>query len=309
MDKRIAVVIPCYNEALTVGKVIDDFRRRLPQARICVFDNASTDDTARIAAEHGAEVFRVKLRGKGQVVARIMEACPGDVLLMVDGDDTYPADRAADLLEPILAQRADMVVGTRLQTYADKSFRPLHVVGNRLVRGLINRVFGSRLTDILSGYRAFTAELATCVPVTAVGFEVETELTLQTLYHNFVIEEVSVPYGERPPGSASKLRTFRDGWRVLWTIFNIFRSVKPLTFFGSVALLALALAVLCALPGILEYLREGKVYRFPLLFVGVGLTVICFLSLSVGIILHAINVRLKEIVSLMRKTGGPRRRQ
>ena len=306
MEPKIAVVVPCFNEEPTIGKVVEDFRRALPQADIYVFDNLSTDGSAEVAAEHGAIIRRVKLQGKGQVVARMMESVPADILIMVDGDDTYPADAAGDLLAPILAEQADMVVGTRLQSYANEAFRPLHVVGNRLVRGLINLVFGSRLTDIMSGYRAFTAELARSVPIAAVGFEVETELTLQTLYHGFAIREVPIRYRQRPPGSRSKLRTFRDGFRVLWTIFNIARSVKPLTFFGATAILLLALGILCAVPGIVQYLDHGAVESFPLLFVGVGLVILSFGAVGVGVLLHAMNVRLKEITSLIRKAGGRR---
>ena len=310
MKPTIALVIPCLNEASTIGKVVDDFRRVLPEARIYVFDNMSTDGSAEVAAAHGAEVRRVKLRGKGQVVARMMETVAADIHIMVDGDDTYPAESAAQLIQPILEDKADMVVGTRLTQHDQAAFRPLHVLGNRLVRGLINLIFRCQLTDIMSGYRAYTAELARHVPVTAVGFEVETELTLQSLYHGFVIAEVPVPYRPRPAGSESKLRTFRDGARVLWTIFNIARSVKPLTFFGLVALLLLALGILCGLPAVVQYftLPDHQIKSFPLLFVGVGLVILAFLSLSIGVVLHTINVRLKEIVSLMRKAAGPRRR-
>ena len=308
METTVAVVIPCYNEEPTIGKVIDDFREVLPEAKIYVFDNVSTDRTAEVAAEHGAIVQRVKLRGKGQVVAKMMESVQADILLMVDGDDTYAAEAAPKLIEPLLADQADMVVATRLQEYGDEAFRPLHVLGNRLVRGLINVIFRCKLSDIMSGYRAFTAELARNVPITSVGFEVETELTLQSLYHGYVIHETPAAYRERPDGSESKLRTFRDGARVLWTIFSIFRSVKPLTFFGSLALLAMMLGVLCSAPAVVQYFGHGTVESFPLLFVGVGLVILSFMSVSIGVLLHAMNVRLKEITSLMRKAGGPRRR-
>jgi glycosyltransferase involved in cell wall biosynthesis len=309
MEPRIAVLVPCYNEEQTIGKVVDDFRRALPQAELYVFDNVSTDRTAEVAAEHGAVVRRVKLRGKGQVVARMMETVSADILIMVDGDDTYPAEEVGKLIEPIVRDQADMVVGTRLQEYGDRAFRPLHVMGNRLVRGLINVIFRCGLTDIMSGYRAFTSELARNVPVTSVGFEVETELTLQSLYHGFAIAETPIPYRERPEGSCSKLRTFHDGARVLYTIFNIFRSVKPLTFFGSLGILAMVLGVLCGLPAIFQYFTNPghRIDSFPLLFVGVGLVIISFLAVSIGILLHAMNVRLKEITSLMRKSGLVRR--
>ncbi len=307
MQAKLAVVIPCYNEEPTIGKVVDDFRRVLPEAQLYVFDNLSTDRTAEVAAEHGAIVRRVKVRGKGQVVARIMESVSAEVLIMVDGDDTYPAEAAPALLAPILAEQADMVVGARLGSYARKAFRPLHVAGNRLVRGLINLIFSARLTDIMSGYRAFTGQLARDVPVTAVGFEVETDLTLQSLYHGFVIREVPIDYRPRPPGSSSKLRTFRDGMRVLWTVFNIARSVKPLTFFGSLAILLLAAGLLTALPGLARYLAHGQAESLALLLVGTALVILSFLSLGMGVILHALNVRLKEITGLMRKAGTPRR--
>ena len=301
MQKTVAILIPCLNEEATVGKVIDDFRSALPEARIYVFDNLSTDRTAEIAHTHGATVLRVNVPGKGHVVARMMECVDEDIHVMVDGDDTYPAADVGKLLQLILDDRADMVVGTRLQVYSGKSFRPLHVAGNRLVRGLINTIFGCHLADIMSGYRAYTRELARGVPLTAVGFEVETELTLQTLYNNYVIAEVPVPYGERPEGSVSKLRTFRDGFRVLWTIFNIFRSVKPLTFFGLLCLLLLGLGVALALPAICQYVDHHRVESFPLLFVAVGLVILSFGSLAVGVLLHAVNVRLKELTSLIRK--------
>ena len=307
MEPKIAVVIPCFNEETTIGKVVDDFRRALPAAEVYVFDNVSTDRSAEVAAAHGAAVRRVKVRGKGQVVAQMMESVSADILIMVDADDTYPAEAAKELLAPILAEQADMVVATRLQSYGHKAFRPLHVIGNRLVRGLINLIFRGKLTDIMSGYRAFTAELARNVPITAVGFEVETELTLQSLYHGFVIREVPIEYRQRPPGSTSKLRTFRDGLRVLWTIFNITRSVKPLTFFGALAALLLVLGVLASVPGIVQYLDHGEVESFPLLFVGAGLVVLSFGSLGVGVLLRAMNVRLKEISLLMRKAAGPDR--
>lgn len=301
MDKRIAVLIPCFNEEATVGKVIDDFRAALPSADIYVFDNASTDRTAEIARQHGATVRPVKRRGKGNVVAAMLAEPPADIMIMVDGDDTYHASIAPKLVAPILGGQADMVVATRLEDFSRQAFRPLHLAGNRLVRGLINSIFGARLRDIMSGYRAFTAELARGVAVTAVGFEVETELTIQTLYNGFVIQEVPAPYRDRPAGSVSKLRTFRDGCRVLWTIFSIARSAKPLTFFGLLGVLFFLLGVLCGLPAVWQFFDHHKVESFPLLFVGVGLMICSFISLAIGIILHSINVRLKELSLLMRK--------
>lgn len=301
MTERIAVVIPCYNEALTVAKVIEDFRAQLPQARILVFDNNSTDGTGELAGQHGAEVVRVLRQGKGAAVARMLEVVDADIFIMVDGDDTYPAECIHELLTPVRQGKADMVVASRLQEFTDTAFRPLHVMGNRLVRKLINSIFGSRLTDILSGYRIFSGELARNVPITSVGFEVETELTLQTLYSGYTILEMPVPYRQRPEGSFSKLSTFRDGFRVLLTIFNIFRSFKPMTFFGLVALFMALLSVLASLPAIWQYMETRRVASWPLLMVGVGCAVISFTSLTVGVLLHAFNVRIKEMTMLMRK--------
>ena len=201
MEPAIHVVIPCYDEEATIGKVVADFRRVLPGAKVHVFDNVSTDATAEVAAGAGAVIHRVRLRGKGQVVSTIIETVPADVFLMVDGDDTYPAEEAPKLLAPIIAGRADMVVGARLGRYAQGAFRPLHIMGNRLVRALTNALFGGRLSDIMSGYRAFTAELARNVPVMAVGFEIETELTALSLHYGFAIEEVPIPYRPRPPAA------------------------------------------------------------------------------------------------------------
>lgn len=301
MTERIAVVIPCYNEVLTVAKVIEDFRAQLPQARILVFDNNSTDGTGERAGQHGAEVVRVLRQGKGAAVARMLEVVDADIFIMVDGDDTYPAECIHELLAPVQQGQADMVVASRLQEFTNTAFRPLHVMGNRLVRKLINSIFGSRLTDILSGYRIFTGELARNVPITSVGFEVETELTLQTLYSGYTILEMPVPYRQRPEGSFSKLSTFRDGFRVLLTIFNIFRSFKPMTFFGLIALFMALLSVLASLPAVWQYMETRKVASWPLLMVGVGCAVISFTSLTVGMLLHAFNVRIKEMTMLMRK--------
>jgi len=221
---KIAVLIPCYQEEKTIGKVVADFRRVLPGAEIYVYDNNCTDATAAIARQAGALVRREKRQGKGHVVASMFEQVEADVLVMVDGDDTYEAEAVGALLEPILKGDADMTVAARLQTYADKSFRPFHVLGNRLICAIINRVFGSRISDIFSGYRAFTREAAAQIPITAAGFDVETELTLQALYRGLVIVEITAPYRARPEGSFSKLRTVSDGLLVFLKLFLILRS-------------------------------------------------------------------------------------
>ncbi len=239
----IAVAIPCYQEALTIGKVVADFRRELPAARIYVYDNNCTDGTAEIAAQAGAIVIREKRQGKGFVVAAMFEQVQEDILVMVDGDDTYEASHVHKLLEPVLRGDADMTVATRLSSHGEKSFRPLHVAGNQMVCGIINWMFKSKVSDIFSGYRVFTRESARQIPVTTKGFDIETELTLQALYRGQIIQEMPAPYRARPEGSFSKLNTFSDGFRVLLRLFLIVKSYKPLTFFGGIALILFGLGI------------------------------------------------------------------
>jgi len=294
-DKRIAVLIPCYNEAATIGKVVDDFSAKLPTATVYVFDNCCTDGTARIAKEHGAEVLREPRQGKGFVVNSMLSRVDADYYVMVDGDDTYPADSVNDLLAPVLAGEADMVVGARLADYKDKSFRPLHVMGNKFVKGMINLIFGVRLTDILSGYRAFNRNVVNNVPIVSSGFEVETELTIHTLYYRLKLIEVQVPYGVRPKGSVSKLHTFRDGFRVLWKLFNLLRAFKPLTFFGSVCIFFFVLGILAGLPPVHDYATTREVTHHGLAILATGLMLLSAGSVFLGLILHAMNWRFKEL--------------
>ncbi len=292
---HIAVLLPCRNEAATIGTVVDDFRAALPEAEVYVFDNRSTDDTAAVAAEHGARVIPEPREGKGHVVAAMLDRVEAEYYVMADGDDTYPADKARELLAPVRAGRADMVVGARRPAEGEHAFPRLHVGGNRLVRGLINRLFRAELTDILSGYRAFNARVARTVPIVSSGFEVETELTIQTLYYRLVIEEVPVPYRPRPAGSRSKLRTLPDGARVLWKIFSLLRSVKPLTFFGSVGLVLLVLGLLAGIAPIHDYVTTGKVPHFPRAILATGLVILAALSAFLGVLLHQVNWRFKEL--------------
>lgn len=296
---RIAILIPCYNEQATVGKVVDDFRAALPQAQVYVFDNCCTDDTAAVAAQHGATVIRECRKGKGFVVESMLDHVDADYYVMVDGDDTYEAARAGDLLAPVMKGDADMAVGARLSEYDDRSFRPLHVMGNGLVRGLINRIFGAKLTDIMSGYRAFNRRVVQRVPVVSSGFEVETELTIQMLYYKLRIVEVQVPYRGRPEGSVSKLSTFRDGARVLWKIFSLFRAFKPLTFFGSVGILFFVLGVLAGLRPIFDYLETSTMTHMGLAVLATGLMLLSAINVFLGISLHAINWRFKELHNVM----------
>ncbi len=301
----IAVLIPCYQEELTIGKVVEDFKRVLPGAAIYVYDNNCTDKTAEVARKAGAIVRREKRQGKGFVVASMFEQVDADIMVMVDGDDTYEAGAVDALLEPILKGDADMTAAARLKTYTDKSFRPFHLFGNKLVCSAINWMFNSNISDIFSGYRAFTREAVAQIPITAAGFDVETELTLQALYRGLVIKEISAPYRARPEGSFSKLSTFSDGFKVIFKLFLILRSYKPLTFFGICTLVLLALGLLVGSRPIYEYATEHYVYAVPSAILAAALVLLAFLSLSLGLILNSTNLRLLELEKLISKRPLP----
>lgn len=305
-DLKTAILIPCHNEEITIGKVIDDFRREIPSAVIYVFDNCSTDATARLASERGAKVIKEPRQGKGFVVESMFSRIDADIYVMIDGDDTYPTNYVGRLIEPLLTGDADMVVGARLANYRDDSFRPLHVFGNNLVRRLVNWVGNAHLTDIMSGYRAFNRHVAECIPVVSSGFEVETDITIQMLYYRLKIVEVEVPYQARPAGSTSKLNTFRDGFRVLWKIFSLFRAFKPLTFFGSVSLFIFILGLLAGILPIHDYLTDPNHYvsHVPLAILSMGLVVLSFICAVLGILLHAINWRFWELHNVLTRNKG-----
>ena len=287
----IAVIIPCYQEAVTIAKVVADFRRELPDARIYVYDNNCTDGTAEIAAKAGAIVRREKRQGKGYVVAAMFEQITEDILVMVDGDDTYEASHVHKMLEPILRGDADMTVATRLTDHSEKSFRPLHVAGNQMVCGIINWMFKSYVSDIFSGYRVFTRESARQIPVTTKGFDVE------------IIQEMPVPYRARPAGSFSKLNTFSDGFRVLLRLFLIVKSYKPLTFFGSLALALFALGLAAGSLPVYDFVTDPNhfVHRVPSAILAAALMMLSFFSLGLGLILNSINLRLLELEQLITK--------
>jgi glycosyltransferase involved in cell wall biosynthesis len=299
----IAVAIPCYQEALTIGKVIADFHRELPDARIYVYDNNCTDGTAEIAAKAGATVIREKRQGKGWVVATMFEKIQEDILVMVDGDDTYEASHVHKLLEPVLRGNADMTIATRLTSHGEKSFRPLHIAGNQMVCGIINWMFKSQVSDIFSGYRAFTREAARQIPVTTKGFDVETELTLQALYRGQVVKEMPAPYRARPEGSFSKLNTFSDGFRVLLRLFLIVKSYKPLTFFGSIALILFGMGIAAGILPVYEFIADPNhyIHRVPSAILAASLVMLSFFSLGLGLILNSMNLRLLEIEQLISK--------
>ena len=300
----IAVLIPCRNEEATVGKVLEDFRAHLPDADLYVIDNCSSDSTAKVAQEHGASLLFEPRQGKGFALERAFDEVAADLYVIVDGDDTYPADRVVDLLRSVAEGRADMCVGARLQSHAQGAFRPLHVFGNRLVGILVNWVSGSQLSDIMSGYRVVSRRAAERLPLVSAGFEVETDMTIQALYYRLKVVEVPVHYRSRPLGSESKLRTLRDGGHVLWKIFTLFRSLKPLTFFGSLGLAAGSAGLAAGIPAVLDYVRTGYVAHLPLAVMASALEVVAMLCIFTGIMLHSMNWRMRELHNVL--TRHPR---
>lgn len=302
---NIVLLIPCYNEEAAVGKVIDDFKQQLPDADVVVFDNNSTDRTAAIAGEHGARVIPEPRQGKGFVVDAMFNLGGYDIYIMVDGDDTYPAEAVHQLIRPVLEGRADMAVGSRLSDYTDQSFRNLHVFGNKLVRFCINRIMGSDLKDILSGYRVFNRRILQTIPVVSSGFEIETELTIQTLYYQRTIIEITVPYRQRPAGSISKLHTFRDGFRVLWKLFSLYRSLKPLTVFGGIGLMLFALGLLIGSLPVHDYFTNPDHYveHVPSAILAASLVLLSWLFVFAGLILHMMNRRFRELHNVLTRKG------
>lgn len=286
---KLSVVIPCYNEAQTIAKVVGDFRRELPDAEIRVFDNNSTDGSAALAEDAGAIVCPVPQQGKGNVVRKMFRDVDADIYVMVDGDDTYPAEKVRELIAPIAEGRADMVAGDRLSTtYMTENKRPFHGFGNRLVCFLISLFWGRRVNDVMTGYRAFSRRFVKNCPVVSAGFEIETEMTLHALDKRLDILEIPIAYRDRPAGSCSKLNTFRDGFRVLRMIFNLFRFYRPMQFFGGLGLLSVALGIVFAVPVFMEYFRTGLVPRFPTLIFSVFLVLSGILSCTVALILDAL---------------------
>lgn len=289
MTDDIAVLIPCYNESQTIEKVITDFKTALPEATIYVYDNNSSDNTAELAARAGAVVRFEHQQGKGNVIRSMFRDIDAACYLMIDGDDTYPAEHARDMVAPILAHRAQMVVGDRLSsTYFEENKRPFHNVGNRTVRALINVLFKNNVRDIMTGYRAFSYEFVKSFPVLSQGFEIETEMTIFALDKNLAIENVIIEYRDRPEGSESKLNTVSDGMKVLRTIGRLFKNYKPLLFFSLVSLLLLLIAVILFVPIWIDFNQTGTVERFPTLIVAgfIGLTgIILFIA---GLILDVI---------------------
>lgn len=299
--EAIAILIPCLNEEKTVGKVVADFRRELPRADIYVFDNGSDDATALIAERAGARVYRVAARGKGNVVRVMFEKVSADYFVMVDGDDTYPADRVSALLAPVVSGRCDMCVGNRRAEGDSDPFPKFHRFGNYLVTRIINLAFRSRIKDVFSGYRAFNKAIVDELPLLSKGFEVEAEMTLQALDKNFAIHEVEVPYRSRPSGSFSKLKTYFDGMLVLKTIVSIIKDYKPLYFFSIVSGTAFLLSVLLGSIVIREFLLTQKVHHPSTAVLASALMVIALLSFVAGLILDSTKRHFSENRALIKQ--------
>jgi len=298
---KIVILIPCLNEEITIGKVIHDFQYAISEAKIIVFDNNSTDRTAAIARESGAEVIPESRPGKGHVVASMFRKVDADYYVIVDGDDTYSAEHVWKLLEPVMKEQADMAVAVRLAEYTATSFRPLHVFGNNLVRRLVNWIFKSNLSDIMSGYRVFSRELVQSIPILSSGFEVETEITIRILDYGFRIKEVPLPYRERPEGSVSKLRTFHDGFRVLAEIARIAKAYKPFTFFGGIGLAFILVGGISGIWVILDYLEDEYVNKVPTAILATGFMLLGFGSMGIGILLNTISYRFRENMRQLHK--------
>lgn len=304
--KRIAVLIPCHNEALTVAGVIRDFQRELPEATIYVFDNNSQDETVERAREAGATVMFERQQGKGHVVQAMFRRVHADVYLMVDGDGTYPASEARRLIEPVLSGDADMVIGSRLTSENRSEFRAINRFGNRAFLLLLTRIFGVRLTDLLSGYRAFSTSFVAGMPLFGGGFETEAEMTIRALQKRFRIVEVPVDLTQRPPGSHSKIRVVRDGMIILRSILALFRDYKPLAFFGTIGLVLGGIGLIPGAIVTVEFLRTGLVGRMPSAILAVGLELAGLISMVVGLILHTIAQRFRELDYQLQQLIGSR---
>lgn len=287
--KKIAVLVPCYNEELTIKTVVEDFKNVIPDADIYVYDNNSKDNTAQIAKEAGAIVVSEYRQGKGNVVRSMFRDIEADCYIMVDGDDTYPAQDAYNVAKLVLEGKADMAIGDRLSsTYFTENKRPFHNTGNKLVRMLINKIFKSDIKDIMTGCRAFNRKFVKSFPVLSNGFEIETEMSIHALDKRFLMREVSIAYRDRPEGSESKLSTFKDGYRVIKTILKLHKDYKPLSFFGIISTVLFILGGIMMIPVLSGYLKTGLVAKFPTLIVSIGLLVSGLVSLACGLILDTV---------------------
>lgn len=285
---EVAVLVPCFNEEAAIEKVVKDFQSALPNATVYVYDNNSTDRTSEVALAAGAQVRKEYRRGKGNVVRRMFNDIEADVYVMVDGDDTYDASRAPELVMKLVDENLDMVVGRRIETH-QAAYRAGHRLGNAVLTGLVRWLFNATIVDMLSGYRVFSRRFVKSFPSFSREFEIETELTVHAMQMKMPVAEIDTNYKERPPGSTSKLRTFRDGWRILVTIMNLMRNERPLLFFSWIGLLLAIVAVVLGIPVIKTYAETGLVPRIPTAILCTGLVVISFISIATGLILDLIS--------------------
>ena len=309
MDK-IAVIIPCSNESQTIGKVVLDWKRELPDAVIYVYDNNSTDKTAVIAEKAGAVVRHERQQGKGNVIRRMFREIDAECYVMIDGDDTYPVENGKEMVRLVLEEQADMVVGDRLSsTYFEENKRPFHNWGNSIVRSSINRLFKSDIRDIMTGYRAFSYPFVKSFPVLSKGFEIETEMSIHAVDKNMTVRNVIVDYRDRPEGSVSKLNTYSDGFKVLRTIFRLYKNYRPMGFFGGLAAVLLIASALMFLPVLVTYLETGLVPQFPTLIVSCFVALAAIQSFFSGLILSTIVERGRQefewrLIDIQKKEGS-----
>lgn len=307
----IAVLIPCYNEAKTIAKVVRDYRAALPEADIYVYDNNSTDHTDDIAREAGAIVRYEYRQGKGNVIRSMFREIDADCYLMIDGDDTYPAENAREMVNLVLERKVDMVVGDRLSaTYYTENKRPFHNMGNWLVKGLVNTIFKGSVSDIMTGYRAFSYQFVKSFPVLSKGFEIETEMTIHALDKNLSVQSVQVEYRDRPADSPSKLNTYSDGMKVLRTIVRLYKEYRPMSFFGLLAALMALVSVILFIPIFAEYLHTGLVPRFPTLIVCGVMGTMALLLWVCGLILDTVAKKHRQLFEInLNLLNGQRRRE
>ncbi len=303
-NKRIAILIPCYNEQTTIAKVVGDCRKAFEGVKetvdIYVYDNNSTDETAARAEQAGAIVRRERRQGKGNVLRTMFRDIDADCYVTIDGDDTYPVEPLPAMCRQVLDDGVDMVIGDRLSTtYSRENKRPFHGMGNKVVRGIINWLFSGNVTDIMTGCRAMGRLFVKNMPILRGGFEIETEMTIHALDKNYSISSMPIDYRDRPAESHSKLNTFADGFKVLRTVFSLFMGYKPLVFFSWIALLLVLVATVMMIPVFIEYFKTGLVPRFPTLFVGCSVVVMAMLILVCGIILEVGNQRHRQLMEVL----------
>ncbi|QHE52367.1 glycosyltransferase family 2 protein [Pontibacillus sp. HMF3514] len=311
--ERIAILLPCYNEEQTIGKVIEDFRSELPNADIYVYDNNSSDRTSEVAEKHGAIVRKEWRQGKGNVVRSMFREIEADIYVMADGDDTYPPEFVHDLIRPVREKKANMTIGDRLSngTYYDENQRSFHSFGNNLVKGLINRLYKSDITDIMTGYRAFDQLFVKSMPVMSSGFAIETEMSIHSLDKKFLIQEVPIDYRDRPEGSESKLNTFSDGFKVLKMIFTLFKEYKPFVFFSLWTMIFILFGLLVGIPVISEFIQTGFVSKVPSAILATGFMILGVLSFACGLILDVMSatnrkqyeLELNQLYDRIRRKG------